>query len=1058
MYAAASGTPSQISFDVSIYYSDFTSISINTGETITLSSSDVSNIDFTVNAAAITIGGTIHFTGITETPDSINFFYGNGRYQGPVALGTVSNGEADGTWSMKLPADLAGNEANFALLIQIGEITIPRSLGTITIPSTNGTISFDPVDLATVTWSGTIGLTVNGAFPSGDVSISAMVADDSGFLWSSVGSGRVNSDGTWSITVTNPYSDTKQVAFHVYFNNRGMDIEQMTLPGTAQSGISLGSYSYITLSGSVAVTMNGNLITSGSGYNINVNARSQMPGPQLGDAYVDPSGDWSMIVEPPASPSDLYFSVSVFDQINGISFGKDTGVSQSVSNSPITDIALGTVDFATVTWSGTIGLTVDGTFPSGDVGISAYEALGGSGVGSGRVNSDGTWSITVTNPYSDSKQIAFHLYFNNRGMNIEEMTLPGTAQTNITLGTYSYITLSGSVAVTMNGNPITSGSGGYNITVNARSQTDGSQLGVTVDPSGDWAMIVESSPSPEDVSFSVIVWDQINGLPFSKDTGVSQLVSNSPIPGINLGTVAFTTVTWSGTIGLTVNGAFPSGDVSISASAYEVPGGLWDGPITMIGSGQVNSDGTWSITVTNPYSGTKQVAFNLYFNNRGMDIERMTLPGTAQSGISLGSYSYITLSGSVAVTMNGTLVTSDSGYGISVNARSQTDGPQLGSANVDPLGNWSMIVESSPSPRTVYFDVHVGSQSGSLQKETGVFRSVSNSAIADIALGTYNYITLSGSVEVSLNGNPITSGSGYSININASATGGAYHGGNAYVDPSGAWSMIVEPVASPSDLYFSVSVFDQINGRSFWKDTGIFRSVSNSPITDIALGTVAFITLSGTVSGTVDGNIPEDCMVAAYIAGENKILGTTDELSNGMWSIDVEPQSSSKTVSFIVAPLVDNSTILFHLPSEYNRTVYDTDLNGIALTGLAFATKTIEVNITSNGTTPVPGQVYICNSPIVQTDLSNQDAMWFKVIAMPASIMTRPNWSEPLPSTWYWSLKVPSDTGDVYYLVVTESQEVYVSASAVSSSATPVTLNLSTMTELEFGSSAPVNN
>jgi hypothetical protein len=405
-------------------------------------------------------------------------------------------------------------------------------------------------------------------------------------------------------------------------------------------------------------------------------------------------------------------------------------------------------------------------------------------------------------------------------------------------------------------------------------------------------------------------------------------------------TVDIGTVTWSGTIGLTVNGAFPSGNVNIQAEVPDTTNSGW------VYTGQVKSDGTWSITLDNPYSGNKQIVFRLGVQgSRGVELDEKSLPGTTQTGINLGAYSYITLSGSVAVNLNGSPITSGNDYYISVDAYPNSDysGSRLGEAGVNASGNWTMLVESSPSVR---------------------------------------------------------------------------------------------------NCYFAVYVYNEATRRSIKKGTGVSRSVSNSQIQNIPLNVdINTIILSGTVSGTVGGSAPDHCMVAAYIAGENKVLGDTDVEADGTWSMEVDALDSSKTVSFIVAPSAGNTT-MFIRPSTPTRTVYNSNVSGINITGLAITTKTVQVNITGNGTTPVSGAVYICNSQIVQADMSGNDAMWLKVIAMPT------NAPPPFPSAW--SLKVPNDTGNMYFLVVTDtdSGEYYVSPSPVSGST--VTLNLSTMTKLSL--------
>jgi hypothetical protein len=480
----------------------------------------------------------------------------------------------------------------------------------------------------------------------------------------------------------------------------------------------------------------------------------------------------------------------------------------------------------------------------------------------------------------------------------------------------------------------------------------------------------------------------VDGSGFYRDLGAITIPSadNSNIP---FGPVDLTAVSWSGTIDLRVNGSFPSGSVNIQACDANTGGPL--------GSGQVNTNGSWSITLNEPYSGTKQVSFRVYFSNSGRSAGERTLPATAQTGSDLGTYSFITLEGSVAVSLNGTPITSGSGYDISVYARTVTEYSgyrDLGYANVDPHGQWSMMIES---------------------------------------------------------------------------------------------------LSASTNVYFSVNVYDQINDNWIGEKTGGSESVFNSPIT-IALGTVDFniITLSGTVSGAVDGVSPDGYMIAAIASDENTEIGNTVAAPSGDWSIELEALGSSKTVSFVVGSLVGESLIFTRLPPSYSRPVYNTDGPGSALTGseLSFTAKTIQVDITSDGSTPAPGQVFICNSQVVQADMSSNDAMWLKVITMPEvqgiASPVQPDGGDNGPAPGggggdgggddgpapggdgggdngpapgggndgggsasirsSWTLKVPSATSEVFFFVMTASG-YYASTAPASSNTTLVTLNLSTMTQ-----------
>ncbi|MDR2376951.1 MAG: hypothetical protein LBD96_11010, partial [Treponema sp.] len=126
-----------------------------------------------------------------------------------------------------------------------------------------------------------------------------------------------------------------------------LNLEERSLQGSTQSGIDLGSHTYITLSGSVAVTLNGIPVTSGNDYSINVHAypNENYSGNQLDNAKVDPTGTWTMLVEASSPAQTYYFEVSVYDYAAENLVRKGTGVSRQGSTSPITGINLGTLAF-----------------------------------------------------------------------------------------------------------------------------------------------------------------------------------------------------------------------------------------------------------------------------------------------------------------------------------------------------------------------------------------------------------------------------------------------------------------------------------------------------------------------------------------------------------------------------------------------------------------------------------------------------------------------------------------------------------------------------------------
>jgi hypothetical protein len=563
---------------------------------------------------------------------------------------------------------------------------------------------------------------------------------------------------------------------------------------------------------------------------------------------------------------------------------------------------------------------------------------------------------------------------------------------------------------------------------------------------GTWSMKVPANLAGQDVAFSLYVNGE--GAYFSRSLGTKTI---PPAGGtISFDPINISPVTWSGTIDLRVNGVFPSGDASIYATDVSDPYYR-----RHLGSAQVNPDGTWSIPLSTIYSGSKQVIFGLSIGSRGIELREESMPGATRTDINFGQHRYITLSGSAASTVNGIpiILGPDSDYDISVNAFSK--GPFSGSilsyAFVDDSGQWTMLVESFSPAQPLYFTLGLSQRTAAgyinVSKRTGISRTVSDVPMSNINLNSnFNIVTLSGHIDFQING--LTPPDMWlQVHSEPDKSSSNFLGGCA-IDPEGNWTLAMDmDVANlPITVYFWVGVQDDDE-----YETGQSLEVYSDEVSNIELGEVHknFITLSGTVSGTIDGSPPDACMVAAYIADEDKVLGNASVGEEGEWSIELEALDSPKTVSFIVAPIVGNNVIVKRLPSSYNRMVHTASVPGINLTGpeLAITTKTITVNITSNGTTPAPGVVCIGDSPVDASDMEDggEDAMWSKVISMPTIMMDIKDNLDKFSPTW--SLKVPSDTSDVYFFTMTELG-VHTATSPVSSDTTPVTLNLSTMTPL----------
>jgi hypothetical protein len=313
----------------------------------------------------------------------------------------------------------------------------------------------------------------------------------------------------------------------------------------------------------------------------------------------------------------------------------------------------------TVTLSGTIGtVTVNGAPPSGNIWIRALnqneDYLGSSSA----VNSEsGAWSIAISltnTALASTTSIRFQVRIEINGSyldhDIPDVTKPyeGQSISDIALGDIAItnITLSGTIGtVTVNGAPYSG-----NIWIGAYNQ-DGNFLRSTEQinsQSGAWSMAMSLTntalASTTSINFQVRI--EINGSSLTQDipAATKTYTQGQSISGIELGDIAITNITLSGTIGtVTVNGAPYSGNMWINA--YNQDGQYLGGYNT-----NYSGSGAWAINIplTNLES-TTSIRFQLEINTGGSylhpDIPDVTKPyteGQSISNIELGNVAVTT--------------------------------------------------------------------------------------------------------------------------------------------------------------------------------------------------------------------------------------------------------------------------------------------------------------------------------------------------------------------------------------------------------------------------------
>jgi hypothetical protein len=319
---------------------------------------------------------------------------------------------------------------------------------------------------------------------------------------------------------------------------------------------------------------------------------------------------------------------------------------------------------------------------------------------------------------------------------------------------------------------------------------------------------------PTDVSFDISGYDADRNHLFYRDNiGSVSNVSNSDKVGIVLNPGNIRTITLSGTITVTNN------EQSVPRVQIDAwTGSQQSGSYTWLGSTELTTPGTnasWSMTIP-AFDTPTDVSFRVYgYDANGNQFFHQENTGTV-SGISTtnragivlnpGNIRTVTLSGTITATINNQPVPR-----VQIFAQSLGEyGSSLGSTELTTPGtnaSWSITIPAFDSPTDVRFDVQ-GSDSNwnKLFSETGfTVTNVSNINVENIAIdmGNYSAVTLSGTVNITVNGQkPKTVHiEAYTDPYNSLAWSSIY----GYDTGPNTWSMtVIDPPIQGTTVYFDI--------------------------------------------------------------------------------------------------------------------------------------------------------------------------------------------------------------------------------------------------------------
>jgi hypothetical protein len=591
-------------------------------------------------------------------------------------------------------------------------------------------------------------------------------------------------------------------------------------------------------------------------------------------------------------------------------------------------------DFMAVTTiSGTVQYQEDGQDQSWySLAVSANPVKPDNLLDQTYISSTGAEPYSLRVPQPD-KAVTLYFYINSNTFGWipagESLTLTpnqSAATKDISLN-YTTATLSGAIGtVTMNGKTPDF--------VNIYANTDnGSYPGVI--SGGNWQIIIPGSFTGELVISVMAVY---NGIGSSKD--VYTWTSGSPTT-INLGNVNIVYAILSGSIGtVKVNGNDPD-YVSVYARTSD---GSWY-------YGDMVSGNTWAISgFPDDFTGKLIIGVQASIGDYWFEKEVATWTSGSPTTINLGNVNivYTILSGAIGtVTVNGN--TPDN---VSVYARASSNGNESATGDRSFRGsvsgnNWQVGILGDFTG-TLAIGVEVFYKDASSEKDIATWTS--GSSFTGINLGDVFFNVLSGSIgTVTVDGNIP-----YSVSVYAHTSDYDHYYYSAK-QINGAWNILI-PGDFTEPLTIEVEVYDNtVNGGGTLARKEITTWTPGSSFTDINLGSVSFITLSGSIGAvTVNGKTPENIDVYAYTDSTDSHWGTA---SNGAWNILI-PDDLTGTLTIGVEAEYEGAW--YQKDTTVTWTAGSSPTTGISLGAVSISLGSIGGTVTTNGTSALAqGFLYV---------------------------------------------------------------------------------------------------
>ena len=718
------------------------------------------------------------------------------------------------------------------LVVKVGSVWMPTNLtwlelGLADPPSiTNLSTTSKPTPTTPIVVSGT-----------GDAGDTITIYDNGS---TAVGTGTVQADGTWSVTIFLPVGFSQDITATQTVNqlpevgltsDQSRDVDVTVYPNPP--AITFTSIPGPTTS-STPVTVSG---TGDAGDSIALYDGSHW----IGSVTIAATGTWSLSVSLNVGNHTLT-ATQTFLGNHSPSLTSDGSAAATVTvyappPAPSVSVPAGSLVPLTITGSGVAGDTV-----------TVYE--GSVVVGTALVASNGSWSLIVTNP-----SLGKHTYFAKQTDPVSTFT--GNASSNAVVTVYAQpvppaITSTTTPAQTKTTSPVTvkgTGISGYGITLYDGSNSIGT---TTVASNGTWSLNVNLAVGIHALTATQTLVSAVTSLQ-SAAVSVTVLPPNPAAPTIS----APVTATMASTAQL--NGTGVAGNAIT----------LYDGA-TVIGSTTILGDGTWSLTVG--------LALGAHVLTATQTDATWGLVSVKSSSVTVTIYAQpvppaITSISNPAQTKTTTPVTVK-GTGISGETITLYDGStQVGTTTVASNGTWQL---------TVNLGVGVHSLTATQTLIAAVTSNLSAAASVTVLPPNPAAPTLSTLVTATMFSSVLLSGNGVAGEL-VTVYDGSLAIGTTTVGPGGTWSLPVSLAIGAHALTATQTdtTWNLVSVKSSTLTVTVYAQPAAPVITFVSNPAQTKTTSPVTVKGTgVAGET-----ITLY-DGSNQV-GTTTVASNGTWQLTV---------------------------------------------------------------------------------------------------------------------------------------------------------------------------